>query len=74
MNCECAICKEHKPFVMPKEILDAAENGELVLFCGAGISTENKRVLSFSFYKEIQEELEIADNTLSFSKLMQNVL
>ena len=39
MNCECAICKEQKPFVMPKEILDAAKNGELVLFCGAGIST-----------------------------------
>lgn len=71
MNCECAICKEQKPFVMPKEILDAAKNGELVLFCGAGISTENKSVLPFSFYKEIQEELEITDNTLSFSKLMQ---
>ena len=71
MNCECAICKDQKPFVMPKEILDAAEHGELVLFCGAGISTENKSVLPFSFYKEIQEELEIDDNTLPFSKLMQ---
>lgn len=71
MWCKCAICKEKIPFVMPKEILDAAEDGELVLFCGAGISTENKNVLPFSFYKGIQEELEIVDNTLSFSKLMQ---
>lgn len=71
MNCECAICKDQKPFVMPEEILDAAKNGELVLFCGAGISTENKSVLPFSFYKEIQEELGITDNTLPFSKLMQ---
>lgn len=71
MNCECTVCKEQKPFVMPKEILDAAQNGELVLFCGAGISTENKSVLPFSFYKEVQQELEITDNTLPFSKLMQ---
>ncbi len=71
MDCECAICKEQKPFVMPKEIFDASQNGELVLFCGAGISTENKNVLPFSFYKAIQEELKITDNTLSFSKLMQ---
>ena len=54
MNCECAICKEQKPFVMPKEILDAAKNGELVLFCGAGISTENKNVLPYSFYSSIK--------------------
>jgi hypothetical protein len=56
---------------MPNEILNAAQNGELALFCGAGISTESKSVLPYSFYKEIQEELEIVDNSLSFSKLMQ---
>lgn len=71
MNCECAICKNKKTFVMPEEILDAAKNGKLVLFCGAGISTENKNVLPFSFYENIQSELGITTNKLSFSKLMQ---
>lgn len=71
MNCECAICKNHKPFVMPNEILSAAQNGELVLFCGAGISTESKTVLPFSFYADIQKELDVTDKPLLFSKLMQ---
>ena len=50
MNCECDICKNQRKFIMPKEVIEAAKNGELVLFCGAGISTENKTVLPFSFY------------------------
>ena len=71
MNCECEICKNNKPFDLPKDIINAAIEGELVLFCGAGISTESKNVLPFSLYKAIQDELKITDNTLSFSVLMQ---
>ena len=29
MACECAICKNNKPFAFPKEIIDAALDGEL---------------------------------------------
>ncbi len=71
MNCECSICKNNKPFELPDEIVDAAVKGELVLFCGAGISTEGKNVLPFSFYSSIQEELGVEDNSISFSSLMQ---
>ena len=71
MNCNCAICKDNKPFEMPDEIVNAAIEGNLVLFCGAGISTENKMVMPYSFYSEILNELETEDNTLSFSSLMQ---
>lgn len=71
MICECAICKNNKPFDMPKDIVDAAVKGNLVLFCGAGISTEGKTVLPYSFYSSIQEELGEKDKTLSFSNLMQ---
>ena len=56
---------------MPKNIVDAAIKGDLVLFCGAGISTEGKNVLPNSFYSSIREELEEKDDTLSFSCLMQ---
>jgi len=71
MDCECAICKNNKPFDLPKEIIEAAINGNLVLFCGAGISTEGKTVLPFSFYTSIKDELGITDDSISFSHLMQ---
>lgn len=70
MKCECAICKSNKPFDMPEEIIEAASKGDLVLFCGAGISTEGDNVLPFSFYSSILEELKIKDNNISFSNLM----
>ena len=70
MKCECAICKSNKPFEMPNEIVEAAIEGNLVLFCGAGISTESKNVLPYSFYTSIKSELSV-DEDLSFSQLMQ---
>lgn len=71
MGCECAICKNNKPFTFPKEVIDATLKGELVLFCGAGISTEGKNVLPYSFYTSIKEELGIKSESISFSCLMQ---
>ena len=56
---------------MPKEIIEASIKGDLVLFCGAGVSTESRAVLPWSFYQSVQEELELTDSTLSFSELMQ---
>lgn len=70
MNCECEMCKNNKPFEMPNEIVEAAIEGNLVLFCGAGISTESKNVLPHSFYTSIKSELSV-DEDLSFSQLMQ---
>lgn len=55
---------------MPKEIIDAVVKEELVLFCGAGVSTEKKTVLPHSFYSNIRDELDITDD-LSFCDLMQ---
>lgn len=71
MDCECAICQNNKPFTFPNEIIDAALDGDLVLFCGAGISTEGKNVLPYSFYTSIEKELDIEGSSISFSDLMQ---
>ena len=71
MKCECEICKNNIPFELPKEIVEAALKGDLVLFCGAGISTEGKSVLPYSFYTSIKEELGEKDNDIPFSSLMQ---
>lgn len=70
-HCDCSICKNYKEFEMPLDILEAAKEGKLALFCGAGISTENKNVLPESFYMTIQKELEDADTSMSFSETMQ---
>lgn len=71
MNCNCAICQNNLPFTMPDEIISAARQGNLVLFCGAGISTEKKGVMPYSFYTSIREELGVEDTNISFSELMQ---
>ncbi len=71
MECKCAMCKDNKPFDLPQDIIDAAVNDNLVLFCGAGISTESKTVLPYSFYTSVKRELGIVDAEPSFSALMQ---
>lgn len=74
-RCECDICKNHIDFNMPEEIVDAVLNRNLVLFCGAGISTESKLVYPYTIYmdvlKEIEKELDKEiDSSTSFSSLM----
>jgi NAD-dependent SIR2 family protein deacetylase len=70
-DAECEICKYKKPFDMPKAIIDSYKKGDLVIFAGAGISTESHSVFGKSFYQEIREELNITDGKkISFCKLM----
>lgn len=44
MNCECVVCKNNKPFELSEEIIEAALEENLVLFCDTGIGTEEKTV------------------------------
>ncbi len=74
-NCECFMCKNNIGFDMPDEIIEAVEKNELILFCGAGISTESKTVLPTSFYMDILDFLNDGynlnlDTSISFSELM----
>lgn len=74
-NCNCSLCKNNNSFTMPTEIIEAVKKQELVLFCGAGISTESNLVLPISFYMEIldflNDEYNLNINTdISFSDLM----
>ncbi|NFG24390.1 hypothetical protein FDF11_06290 [Clostridium botulinum] len=68
-KCRCSICSMATDFEMPEDIVEATTKGKLVLFCGAGISTESKLVLNTSFYQEIRKELKCNED-ISFSKLM----
>ena len=70
-DAECQICKNKIPFKIPKEIIEAIEKEDLVIFAGSGVSSENKMVFPWSFYEEIHSELELKHNNKpSFSKLM----
>jgi hypothetical protein len=69
-NCEC--CKNEIPFEMPLEIIEATKQSNLVIFAGAGVSTENKRCYNSSFYTNIKDELGVSDtDDITFSKLME---
>lgn len=54
MKYECAICSQNKPFDIPEEIVDAAIKGDLVVFCGAGISTEGKMFYHTHFIRLLE--------------------
>ena len=69
-ECLCVLCKDKLPFRMPVKLLDAVRTGNLVLFAGAGISTERNNVYPYSFYQEVASELGKPDATEPFPDLM----
>ena len=69
---KCDICINSKPFEMPEEIVNATMEGKLVVFAGAGVSTERKHVFPYTLYEDIAYELGTNPESisLSFSQLM----
>ncbi len=69
----CEICKDYHEFIFPDDLFEALENHQLVIFAGAGISTEKKNLYPSSLYEEICKELGYSHaNGLSFSKVMSD--
>jgi NAD-dependent SIR2 family protein deacetylase len=68
---ECERCKLRRPFELPSEIVSACKSGTLIVFAGAGVSTESVTVYPYAFYQEIKDELKIPKKEkISFPKLM----
>jgi hypothetical protein len=65
----CAVCGNNHAFEMPGALLEAAMSGRLIVFAGAGVSTESSLV-GATFYQRIAGELGIADPSLPFPSLM----
>jgi NAD-dependent SIR2 family protein deacetylase len=57
----CVWCRNQKAFAPPEHLLEKVKNEEVVLFVGAGVSTENKDHCQSTFYEEIRAELGISD-------------
>ena len=71
MVCECEFCKNKLPFDLPQEIIEATINGDLVLFVGAGISTETKNVFKETLYEDVALDLNLpTNNNYDFPTLM----
>jgi hypothetical protein len=71
INPSCKTCESYSGFELDEHLIDEFQNGDVVLFAGAGISSESKTVLPTSFYEHIANLLELYDCKLSFSKLME---
>jgi NAD-dependent SIR2 family protein deacetylase len=68
-ECECVYCRTKKPFVAPDHLIEQIVAGNVVIFAGAGISTENKDYATTTLYEEIAHELG-DDSGASFPALM----
>jgi len=67
----CEICKNHHDFILPADLFEALINHELVLFAGAGISTESRNVFPVTLYEDILSEIDHSHKKeISFSKAM----
>jgi NAD-dependent SIR2 family protein deacetylase len=71
-HADCEICKHNHPFDLPVEVLEAAREHRLVIFAGAGISTEVPAVMPYTFYDQVASELGLDPRsiTTSFPDLM----
>src|SRR5207249_3991122 len=66
----CMICGEYHAFEMPEDVITAALDRRLVIFAGAGISTESRRVIPHTWAEGIATELGLRSNDTNFPKLM----
>lgn len=65
----CEECRKKISFEMPKAIVDACKRGKLVIFAGAGVSTESHGLFPFTLYEEVKGELGISED-INFASLM----
>lgn len=69
--CDCVFCKQNTPFDIPDELFEEFVNGDVAIFAGSGISTENDKVLKNSFYENIEWELGYEDSGKNFPEIME---
>ncbi|MFH1233406.1 MAG: hypothetical protein V1649_02015 [Patescibacteria group bacterium] len=71
IDCDCIFCKNNKDFEIPEPLIKALLEGKLVVFAGAGISSEGSSVFPVSLYQDVKDELNIKKSVdLDFPSLM----
>jgi len=65
----CKYCRNRRPFEMPERIVDACLKYDLVVFAGAGASTESDYVLPWTIYREAAADVGASPDA-SFASVM----
>lgn len=65
-TCRCEVCSNNHPFEIPGSLYDDLVKGNVVIFAGAGVSTESAQGFPRKFIDEIRDELgdAVATDTL----------
>ena len=58
----CEFRRHFHQIEIPGHLLDQLKKGNIVIFAGAGISTETRTAFAFTFYDEIRAELDLDPN------------
>jgi SIR2-like domain len=56
---QCEICGNNRAFDLPRQLYDAVVAGDVVLFAGAGVSTEGRPVAVPSLYEQVCNDLKL---------------
>ena len=70
-SCDCAICQHEHDFVLPDDLAADIFGGNVVIFAGAGVSTEKAIVYKFSLHDQIAAELNVRSSKYAFPDLME---
>ncbi len=68
---DCEICRYRLGFELPPQLVEACAESRLIVFAGAGVSTETRAVLQDTFRDRIAAELPEGEPDESFPALMQ---
>ena len=71
VSTDCVFCRNFHEFSIPDHLIDQIKKREVVIFAGAGISTEVNTVFHSTFYQEVQAALRLGKRDKpSFPALM----
>jgi len=70
-TCDCVVCRNNHEFANHPDLLTDFASGKVTIFAGAGISTESRNVLKYTFYNDVAAELNIGSNPPAFPDLME---
>lgn len=66
----CSVCGNDFDFILPAAVVEAAQKGRLVIFAGAGVSTEESNVFPYTFFDEIKSKISSIPEIADFPSVM----
>lgn len=57
----CAVCKNQRAIKIPSYLIDQLIAGNVIIFAGAGVSTESRMVYPTTFYEDVHELLGLSE-------------